>query len=91
MRPIHILLAEDSEGDILLTTEALKEGRIVNILSVVKDGQEAIEFLKKSGKHEKADRPDLILLDVNMPKKVAMKCCILLSMTIALKRFPSLC
>ncbi len=69
MRPIHILLAEDSEGDILLTTEALKEGRIVNILSVVKDGQEAIEFLKKSGKHEKADRPDLILLDVNMPKK----------------------
>lgn len=69
MKPIHILLAEDSEGDILLTTEALEEGRILNTLSVVRDGYEAICFLEKTGKYRDVERPDLILLDVNMPKK----------------------
>jgi CheY-like chemotaxis protein len=69
VKPIHILLAEDSEGDILLTTEALQEGRILNTLSVVTDGHEAICFLEKSGKYADVERPDLILLDVNMPKK----------------------
>lgn len=68
MKPIHILLVEDSEGDILLTTEALEEGRVLNTLSVVTDGYEAVCFLEKSGPYANVERPDLILLDVNMPK-----------------------
>jgi CheY-like chemotaxis protein len=68
MRPVHILLVEDNEGDILLTTEALSEGKIANSLSVVKDGWEAIQFLEKKGKYSGELSPDLILLDVNLPK-----------------------
>lgn len=66
--PISILLVEDSEGDILLTTEALVEGRITNKLSVVKDGWEAIQYLEKNGKYSSSLTPDLVLLDVNLPK-----------------------
>ena len=69
MKPIHILLVEDNEGDIFLVTEALEEGKIVNKISVTKDGKEAIDFLEKKGKYQNADRPDLILLDINLPKK----------------------
>jgi len=69
MKPIHILLVEDNEGDILLTTEAFEEAKILNTISICRDGQEAIEFLNKEGQHEKAESPDLILLDVNLPKK----------------------
>lgn len=69
MEAIHILLVEDNEGDILLTTEALEEGKIVNSISVVKDGKEAIDFLEKRDKYVKTKSPDLILLDVNLPKK----------------------
>ena len=69
MVPIHILLVEDNEGDIFLVTEALEEGKIVNKISVTRDGREAIDFLDKKGKYEKEDLPDLILLDVNLPKK----------------------
>ncbi|GLU52165.1 response regulator [Dyadobacter frigoris] len=69
MRSIHILLVEDNEGDILLTTEALQEGRVLNKISVVRDGQEAIDFLNRKGKHTLAEQPDLVLLDVNLPKK----------------------
>ena len=69
MKPIHILLVEDNEGDIFLVTEALEEGKIVNKVSVIKDGKEAIDFLEKKGKYQNAERPDLILLDVNLPKK----------------------
>ena len=69
MKPIHILLVEDNEGDIYLVTEALEEGKIVNLISVIKDGKEAIDFLEKKGKYEHAETPDLILLDVNLPKK----------------------
>ena len=69
MRPIHILLVEDNEGDIFLTIEALEERKIVNKVSVVKDGKEAIDFLEKTGGFENTDQPDLILLDVNLPKK----------------------
>ncbi|MBC7382092.1 MAG: response regulator [Bacteroidia bacterium] len=68
MKPIHILLVEDNDGDILLTTEALNEGKISNIISVVKDGWEAIQFLEKNGKYLDVQIPDLILLDVNLPK-----------------------
>lgn len=69
MKPIHILLVEDNEGDILLTIEALSDGKIVNQVSVVKDGHDAILFLEKSGQYADALLPDLILLDVNLPKK----------------------
>ena len=69
MKPIHILLVEDNEGDILLTTEALSEGKIINEVSIARDGEEAIDFLNQQGAFSNATKPDLILLDVNLPKK----------------------
>lgn len=69
MRGIHILLVEDNEGDILLTTEALQEGKVINKVSVVRDGEEALDFLNHEGKYKAVESPDLILLDVNLPKK----------------------
>jgi CheY-like chemotaxis protein len=69
MKTIHILLIEDNEGDILLTTEALQEGKIFNKISVVRDGIEAIDFLKKRNQFATVALPDLILLDINLPKK----------------------
>lgn len=69
MTPIHILLVEDNEGDILLTTEALSDGKILNQVSVVRDGHEAILFLGKVGAFANVETPDLVLLDVNLPKK----------------------
>lgn len=67
--PIEILLVEDSPADVRLTKEALKEEKIHNNLSVVNDGVEAMAFLHRQGKYSKAARPDLILLDLNLPKK----------------------
>jgi|SRR5687768_9710097 len=69
MDHIHILLVEDNEGDILLTREALEEAKMLTTLSVVKDGKEAIDFVCRKGKYTEASLPDLILLDVNLPKK----------------------
>ncbi|SEI74070.1 CheY chemotaxis protein or a CheY-like REC (receiver) domain [Dyadobacter koreensis] len=69
MKSIHILLVEDNEGDILLTTEALLEGKTVNKVSVVRDGEQALDFLNQKRKFVSADAPDLILLDVNLPRK----------------------
>lgn len=66
---IEILLVEDNPGDVRLTMEALKEGKIHNTLSVVKDGVEAMAFLRREGKYANAPHPDLILLDLNLPKK----------------------
>jgi two-component system, chemotaxis family, response regulator Rcp1 len=68
MSEIQILLVEDNEGDILLTLEAFKEIKIKNNIAVVKDGEEAIEFLKKQGQYAGINLPHLILLDINMPK-----------------------
>jgi chemotaxis family two-component system response regulator Rcp1 len=68
-RPIQILMVEDNPDDIELTFEALKDARVGNFLSVVKDGEEAIAYLRCQGKYKQAIRPDLILLDLNMPKK----------------------
>lgn len=68
-RPIEILLVEDNPGDVRLTIEALKEGKVRNNLSVARDGVEALAFLRREGPHAKASRPDLILLDLNLPKK----------------------
>lgn len=68
MAPIHILLVEDNEGDIVLTTEALHEGKIIFTMTVVKDGWEAIQLLNKKGKYADQQLPDLVLLDLNLPK-----------------------
>ena len=66
MTPIYILLVEDNEGDIMLTKEALEDAKILINLAVKKDGKEAIDYLSV---RESNDLPDLILLDVNLPKK----------------------
>ena len=68
MSEVQILLVEDNEGDILLTLEAFKELKVKNSVAVVKDGEEAIEFLKKQGQYADSIMPNLILLDINMPK-----------------------
>lgn len=68
-RPIEILLAEDSATDVLLAEEALEHAKMRNNLHVVKDGVEAMAFLRKENKYADAPRPDLILLDLNMPRK----------------------
>jgi two-component system, chemotaxis family, response regulator Rcp1 len=68
-RGIEILLVEDNPGDVRLTQEALKDGKILNNLSVVSDGVEAMAFLLREGKFTDAPRPELILLDLNLPKK----------------------
>jgi chemotaxis family two-component system response regulator Rcp1 len=67
--PVEILLVEDNPGDVRLTKEALREGKVYNNLHWAKDGVEALEFLRRQGKHAKAPRPDIILLDLNLPKK----------------------
>jgi two-component system, chemotaxis family, response regulator Rcp1 len=67
-KEISILLVEDNEGDILLTLEALKEAKIYNNINVVRDGDEALQYLNKEGKYEDVETPDLILLDINLPK-----------------------
>jgi CheY-like chemotaxis protein len=67
--PVEILLVEDSPGDVRLTMEALKEARVNNRLNVVGDGVEAMAFLLRQGQYAESPRPDLILLDLNLPKK----------------------
>ena len=67
--PVEILLVEDNLGDARLTREALKEGKVYNNLHWVKDGVEALDFLHQRGNHKDAPKPDIILLDLNLPKK----------------------
>ncbi|MEF8785021.1 MAG: response regulator [Haloarculaceae archaeon] len=67
--PIEILLAEDNPGDVRLTEKALDHGNILNNLHVANDGIEAIKFLRQDGEYADEPRPDLVLLDLNMPKK----------------------
>ncbi|MEO6454503.1 MAG: response regulator [Ginsengibacter sp.] len=69
MKQIHILLVEDNEADIFFATEILEETKTVNKISVVKDGRQAIDFLNKAGKYSDIEHPDLILLDINLPKR----------------------
>lgn len=66
---IEILLVEDSEPDILLTQEAFDETTVKHRLHIARDGEEALHFLRHTGKHQDAPRPDVILLDINMPRK----------------------
>ena len=67
-RPMEILLVDDNPGDVRLTAEALKDGEVENRLHTAKDGMEAIAFLRRKGRYTDAPRPDLILLDLNMPR-----------------------
>jgi len=67
--PVEILLVEDNAADVRLTKEALAEGKVYNNLHWTKDGVEALEFLHRKGKHKGAPKPDIILLDLNLPKK----------------------
>jgi two-component system, chemotaxis family, response regulator Rcp1 len=69
VRPIEILLVEDSPSDAEFTAEALKEAKVRNHLSLVEDGVQAMEFLRHQGRYSKAPRPDLIMLDLNLPRK----------------------
>jgi CheY-like chemotaxis protein len=66
--PIEILLVEDNPGDVRLTREALRDGKVRNNLNVVDDGVKALEFLRRQGDFGEAPRPDLILLDLNLPR-----------------------
>lgn len=66
---LDILLVEDNPGDVRLTVEALRDGRIANRLHVVHDGEEAMDFLRRRGGHAEAPRPGIVLLDLNLPKK----------------------
>jgi two-component system response regulator len=69
LRAIEILLVEDNPGDVELTREALEDAKVANRLNVVDDGAEAVDFLFRRGKFSEAPRPDIILLDLNLPKK----------------------
>jgi Response regulators consisting of a CheY-like receiver domain and a winged-helix DNA-binding domain len=69
VKSIQILLVEDSPSDAKLTLAALKMAKVVNQVSHVEDGVEAMEFLRRQGKYARAERPDLILLDLNLPRK----------------------
>ena len=68
-KPVEILLVEDSPGDARLVQENLKEAKVRNTLQIVTDGVEAMEYLRKEGKYKNAVRPDMILLDLNLPRK----------------------
>ncbi len=69
MKPIHILLVEDNEGDILLTTDAFADYKTKTTVSVVKNGKLALEYMFKKGEFQTAVRPDIVILDINLPFK----------------------
>ncbi|WP_432835582.1 response regulator [Dactylosporangium sp. CA-092794] len=66
--PIEVLLVEDDPGDVLMTQEAFEEHKVRNKLNVVQDGEEALAYLRREGRFAEATRPDLILLDLNLPR-----------------------
>ena len=68
-RPIEVLLVEDDPGDVLLTTEAFEHNKVRNNLHVVNDGEQAMAFLRREDKYAGSPRPDLVLLDLNLPRK----------------------
>jgi CheY-like chemotaxis protein len=87
-RPIEILLVEDNPGDVRLTQEALKEGKMLNILNVVGDGAQAMAYLRQEGQYREARRPDVILLDLNLPKKNGREVLVEVKSDANLKRIP---
>ncbi len=87
-RSIEILLVEDNPGDARLTIEAMREAKLSNHLHVVEDGVEAMQFLRREGRFGAAPRPDLILLDLNLPKKDGREVLAEIKSDPALKRIP---
>jgi len=87
-RPVEVLLVEDSPGDVRLTREALKEGKVRNNLNVVSDGVEAMEYLRRQGPYAGAVRPDIVLLDLNMPRKDGREVLAEMKADKGLKRIP---
>ncbi|MEU5937043.1 response regulator [Micromonospora sp. NPDC047187] len=67
-QPVRILVVDDDPGDVLMIEEALADSDVEKVIDVVSDGEEAMEFLRAEGRHEQARRPDVILLDLNMPR-----------------------
>ena len=88
IRAVEILLVEDSPSDADLTEEALSDGKVLNHLHWVEDGVEALAFLRRQGKYTKAPRPDLILLDLNLPKKDGREVLAQIKADPSLKRIP---
>ena len=86
--PIQILLVEDNPGDVRLTREVLKDGRINNTLNVVEDGVEAMAFLRREGAYAGAGQQDLVLLDLNVPKKDGREVLAEMKADPALRRIP---
>ena len=86
--PVQILLVEDNAGDARLTQEALKEGRVPSHLNHVPDGVEALAFLRREGKYAHSPRPDLILLDLNLPRKDGREVLAEIKQDQQLKRIP---
>ncbi len=87
-RPIEILLVEDNPGDVRLTIEALRDGKVYNRLSVARDGVEALAFLHREGPFANVSQPDVILLDLNLPKKNGHEVLAELKADPELKRIP---
>jgi CheY-like chemotaxis protein len=85
---IEILLVEDNLGDIRLTREVFKECKVLNNLSVTEDGEEAMAFLRRQGPYAKVTRPDLVLLDLNLPKKSGREVLAELKADPVLRRIP---
>jgi len=85
---INILLVEDNEGDIMLTVEALRQAKVRKILKVVRDGAEAIAFLNKEGKYVNEATPDIVLLDINLPKLTGKDVLVKIKSDNALKKIP---
>ena len=85
---VEILLAEDNPGDVRLTVEALKDAKMRNNVSVVEDGAEAMAFLLREGKYADVSRPDVILLDLNLPKKNGFEVLAEIKEDSSLKRIP---
>ncbi|MCU7917645.1 MAG: response regulator [Candidatus Thiodiazotropha sp. (ex Epidulcina cf. delphinae)] len=86
--PVEILLVEDNPGDARLAQEGMKEGKILNHLSIVSDGEQAMDFLCQEGEYAEAPRPDLILLDLNLPKKDGREVLAEIKANPRLKRIP---
>lgn len=88
VRPVQILLVEDNPGDARLTQEVFKLNKMPKTLSVVEDGVEALAFLRQEGKYSDAPRPDLILLDLNLPKKDGRQVLAAIKSDTSLRRIP---
>jgi len=87
-KPIEILLVEDNPGDVRLAVEALRDGKVANRLHIVEDGVEAMSFLRREGRYADVPRPDLILLDLNLPLKDGREVLAEIKQDADLKRIP---